>query len=78
MKHPRSHARSQSHDILGKHEEQDKFNLNYVLPESVETMSMNTPSRQTPQFDLKSDASRTSTQDAGKKFGNSGRISLMG
>ncbi|XP_024017648.1 phototropin-2 isoform X1 [Morus notabilis] len=78
VKHPRSHARSQSHDILGKHEEQDKFNLNYVLPESVETMSMNTPGRQTPQFDLKSDASRMSTQDAGKKFRNSGRISLMG
>lgn len=78
VKHPRSHTRSQSHDILSKHEEQDKFNLNYVLPESVETMSMKTPGRQTPLFDPKRDASRMSTPDASKKYRNSARISLMG
>ncbi|GMN50154.1 hypothetical protein TIFTF001_019315 [Ficus carica] len=78
IKHPRSLTRSLSHDILGKLEEQDKFNLNYILPESVETMSMNTPGRRTPKVDPKSDASRPNILDASKKFRHSARISLMG
>ncbi|KAL5562283.1 hypothetical protein UlMin_032030 [Ulmus minor] len=65
VKCPRSHVRSISHDTLGKQEEQDKFNLNYVLPEAAEMISMNTPS---PVI----------SQDADKKSRKSQRISLMG
>nr|AML77723.1 putative LOV domain-containing protein [Celtis occidentalis] len=78
VKHPRTHGRSVSYDITYKTEDLDKFNLNYVLPESAETMNMSTPDRQTSQLDSRNDVSRTSTPDAGKKFRNSGRISLMG
>nr|AML78716.1 putative LOV domain-containing protein [Elaeocarpus sylvestris] len=79
VKHPKSHIRSISHDTTGNHEAQDKFNLDYVLPESAELPSMNTPGRQTPQLDARSDLSQmSSVQDAGKSSRKSGRISLMG
>lgn len=76
MKHSRSHTRSVSYDISSKPEELDKFNLNYVLPESAETMSLSTPGRRTPKSD-RNDASSMSTQDARGKSRKSGRISLM-
>ncbi|PON75178.1 Phototropin [Parasponia andersonii] len=78
VKHPRSHTRSVSYDITHKPQELDKFNHNYVLPESAETVGVSTPGRQTPKFDPKNDVSHTSPQDAGKKSRNSGRISLTG
>ncbi|PON41876.1 Phototropin [Trema orientale] len=78
VKHPRSHTRSVSYDITHKPQELDKFNLNYVLPESAQTVGVSTPGRQTPKFDPKNDVSCMSPQDAGKKSRNSGRISLMG
>ncbi|KAF3434929.1 hypothetical protein FNV43_RR22016 [Rhamnella rubrinervis] len=79
MKHPRSHSRSISHDTNSKLDEQGKFNLDYALPDSAEIINMNTPSRQTPQFDAKSDVSRmSSSQDADKSSRKSARISLLG
>ena len=76
VKHPKSLSRSVSHDALGKIDEQDKFNLNYVLPESAGTRTMNAPSRLTPKYNAKSRS--MSTHDAGQTFGDSGRISSMG
>lgn len=79
VKHPWSHIRDMSNDINGKHEEQDRFNLDYVLPESADAASMSTAGRKTPQFDSKSDVSCvSSSQDAGKQLRKSARISLMG
>ncbi|KAL6217877.1 hypothetical protein ACLB2K_011094 [Fragaria x ananassa] len=53
VKHPRKN-----------HEEPDNMNLDYVLPKSA---AMSKPGRQTPQADVKGDASRGRfSQDAGK------------
>nr|AML77357.1 putative LOV domain-containing protein [Akania lucens] len=68
MKHSRSHKREISNDnIMVKHEDQEKFNLDYVLPRSAELDSISTPGRQTPRL-----------EEAGKKCRKSGRISLLG
>ncbi|KAF5449149.1 hypothetical protein F2P56_029626 [Juglans regia] len=79
IKHPGSHIRAMSHDSTSKHEEQENFNLDYVLPKSAEIQNMNTPSRQTPQSDSRGDVSHSiSCQEAHQKSRQSGRISLMG
>lgn len=76
MKHPKSLSRSASHDAFGKNDEQDKFNLNYVLPESAAARTMSTPGRLTPKYNAKTRS--MSTHDAGQKFRNSGHASLTG
>lgn len=68
VKNPRS--RAISHDTTRKKEDLEKFNLDYVLPKSVEAAT-NTPGRQTPLQDLKDDG-------LGKKPRLSSRVSLMG
>lgn len=79
MKHQQSHIRSISHDTNSKLDGQGKFNLDYALPDSAEIINMNTASRQTPQFDAKSDVSpMSSSQDIDKPSRKSARISLMG
>ncbi|XP_062081470.1 phototropin-2 [Humulus lupulus] len=78
VKDPKSHNRSISHDINYKSGDLDKFNLNDVLSESVETKSTGTPGRKTPQLDPINDVSRKSTQDAGNRSRKSGRVSLLG
>nr|AML77252.1 putative LOV domain-containing protein [Berberidopsis beckleri] len=79
VKHPRSYTQALSHDITGKHEEQENFNIDFLLPKSAEIENMNAPGWQTPQLDSKSDVSHTnSSQEAGKKSRKSGRNSLMG
>lgn len=79
MKHPRSHIRSVSQDTNSKPEEEGKFNLDYVLPSSSELINLDIPSRQTPQFDNRSDISQvSSSQDADRKSRKSARISMLG
>lgn len=79
MKHSRSHIRSISRDNNSKLNEQGKFNHEFALPDSAEIINMNAPSRQTPQFDAKSDVSRmSSSQDADKSSRKSARFSLIG
>nr|AML76713.1 putative LOV domain-containing protein [Moringa oleifera] len=73
VRHPRSHKRAVSNDTIGKHEGQDKFKLDNVLPKSGEFDNISTTGRQTPELD-----SISSSQEAAKKSGKSGRISLMG
>lgn len=65
VKHPRKN-----------HEEPDNMNLDYVLPKSA---AMSTPSSQTPQADVKGDASRGRfSQDAGKYPKKSERSPSLG
>ncbi|XVF67086.1 hypothetical protein PTKIN_Ptkin10aG0092400 [Pterospermum kingtungense] len=64
LKHPQSHIRTTSNDTTYKVEEQDKFNLDYVLPMSAELDNIST--------------STTPMQEIGKKTRKSSRISLMG
>nr|AML77123.1 putative LOV domain-containing protein [Alangium chinense] len=79
VKHPRTHIQPANHDTTGKHEMDEKFILDYILPKSTEIENMSTPGRQTPQLDYKNDISRTSyCQDFDKKSGKSGRMSLLG
>nr|AML79057.1 putative LOV domain-containing protein [Nyssa ogeche] len=78
VKHPRSQIKSVNHDTNGKHEVEENFNLDYVLPESAEIENMSAPGRQTPQLDSSYDVSRTTSfQEFGKKSRKSARISVM-
>nr|AML79597.1 putative LOV domain-containing protein [Krameria lanceolata] len=75
VKHPRSHIRVVTIDAGSKRQDKD---LDYVLPGSTETESINTPDGQTT-LQSRSDLSRTSpSQEAGKNNRKSGRVSLMG
>ncbi|KAK9109590.1 hypothetical protein Sjap_017650 [Stephania japonica] len=82
VKHPRS--RSQSHQPTEpgtpvKSGDNEKFNLDYILPKSIELGSLGTPGRQTPLMDARSDYSRSSSvQEGGKRSRKSSRISLLG
>ncbi|KAM5562858.1 hypothetical protein ABKV19_017843 [Rosa sericea] len=76
VKHPRSHMKDASNENTKTHEEPDNMNLNYVLPKSA---AMSTPVRDTPQVDVKGDATRGRfSQDAGKYPEKSGRSPSMG
>nr|AML78658.1 putative LOV domain-containing protein [Ilex paraguariensis] len=78
LKHPRPDIQSVNQETTSIHEE-EKLNLNFMLPSSAETESMSTPGRQTPQSYFRSDLSRSSSrQESEKKARKSGRISLMG
>nr|AML76459.1 putative LOV domain-containing protein [Cornus florida] len=77
IKHPKSHSQSVNHDATGKHEVEENFNLDYVLPKSADTENISAP--QTPQLDSRSYVSRTSSfQETVKISRKSGRVSLMG
>ncbi|XP_058073309.1 phototropin-2-like isoform X2 [Magnolia sinica] len=80
MKHPRVHILQEADsEVPGKSMEHEKFYLDSPLPKSAEVENLNTPSRETPQRDGKSEVSRMSTShDAKKKARKSARISLMG
>lgn len=78
VKHPRSHIQSMSNDAKNKHEEEDKFSLDYVLPDSVVPANMSTSGRKNPQFDSRSTVSCVNSLDVGKLSRKSARISLMG
>ncbi|XP_065637029.1 phototropin-2 isoform X1 [Quercus suber] len=79
VKHPRSHTQATNRDTTSKHDEQEKFDLDYILPKSAEIQNISTPGGQTPQSDYRDDVSRSSlSQEAGKKSRKSGRVSLMG
>ncbi|XP_050366339.1 phototropin-2 isoform X2 [Argentina anserina] len=76
VKHPRSHIKGASNENTKTHEEPDNMNIDYVLPKSA---AMSTPSRQTPQADVKGDASRGRfSQDAGKYPKKSGASTSLG
>ncbi|KAK9135539.1 hypothetical protein Syun_014869 [Stephania yunnanensis] len=78
------HPRSQSHQPTEpgtpvKFGDNEKFNLDYILPKSIELASLGTPGRQTPLMDARSEYSRSSSvQDGGKRSRKSSRISLLG
>ncbi|GKU96141.1 hypothetical protein SLEP1_g9412 [Rubroshorea leprosula] len=71
LKDPQSHIHN---DATGNHEEEEKFNLDYLLPKSAAIENVGTPGSQTPQSVL----STATTLPEGKKTRNSARISLMG
>nr|AML77700.1 putative LOV domain-containing protein [Exacum affine] len=65
VKHPRSHVRSVSHDLTAPKLDNEKFNLDYMLPAPTETVSKDAP------------FARTLRQDSTKRSRKSGRFSLM-
>ncbi|XP_052192305.1 phototropin-2 isoform X2 [Diospyros lotus] len=78
VKGPRSLVQSIKHETLGK-QEVEEFNLDYILPKPGETENMGAPGRWTPQLYSRTDVTRaSSSEEFGKKFRKSLRISLMG
>ncbi|TYH33567.1 hypothetical protein ES332_D13G068200v1 [Gossypium tomentosum] len=76
LKHPQSHIRTISNDAISKIEDQHKFNLDFLLPQSAETKNIRTPGRYTPQSDTSS--TTTPMHETSKKTRKSERFSLMG
>ncbi|OMP03867.1 hypothetical protein COLO4_10150 [Corchorus olitorius] len=75
VKRPQSHIRTISTDTTNKIEEQEKFNLDYLLPKSADGESVSTPGRYTPRSDF---SAATPMEDIGKKSSRkSARISLF-
>ena len=56
-------------------EDENKFNLDFVLPKSAKIENISTPGRYTPRSDF---STATPMQEIGKKTRKSARISLMG
>nr|AML79648.1 putative LOV domain-containing protein [Hoheria angustifolia] len=75
FKHPQSHIRTISNDAINKLEDQEKFNLDYILTKPAEIENISTPGRYTPLSDI---GTATPVQEFGKKIRKSARISLMG
>nr|AML77694.1 putative LOV domain-containing protein [Bixa orellana] len=75
IKDPRSHTGERSDDVSSKQEEQEKFNLDYVLPNSADIENISTPGRLTP---IPGSSTATPLQETGKKSRKSARVSLMG
>lgn len=74
VKHPQSHKLTGNLGTIEDLGEDEKFNLDYVLPKSNST-----PGRQTPHIDYTSDMPHTnSVQEVGKNSRKSGRNSFMG
>ncbi|PPS10427.1 hypothetical protein GOBAR_AA10223 [Gossypium barbadense] len=76
LKHPQSHIRTISNDGINKIEDQHKFNLDFLLPQSAETENIRTPGRYTPRSDISS--TTTPMHETSKKTRKSERFSLMG
>ncbi|XP_027347280.1 phototropin-2 isoform X2 [Abrus precatorius] len=75
VKDPKSIIQDRNDDTYTKHEEQEKFNLDFVLPKSAEIGNTSTPDRQTSTLNIQRvsfclDKSKTSRKSA--------RISFMG
>ncbi|GMI88394.1 phototropin 2, NON PHOTOTROPIC HYPOCOTYL 1-LIKE [Hibiscus trionum] len=75
LKHPQSHIRTISNDVIDKLEDQEKFNLDYPLTKSAGIGNISTPGRSSPQSDI---STATPTHENGKKSRKSARISLKG
>nr|AML76712.1 putative LOV domain-containing protein [Portulaca oleracea] len=81
VKHPRSQIRSASTSDAGNREFLGKLELDYMLPMSADIAKMSTPrrlstpGRQTPQNDVKNDAS---SREEDKNSRKSARISSLG
>nr|AML78446.1 putative LOV domain-containing protein [Hakea prostrata] len=80
VKQPLADVRAVDHETLGKLEELDKSNLDYLPPKLLETdKNLGTPDTETPKMDVSSDVSRkNSCRDAETRSRKSGRLSLMG
>ncbi|KAK7250683.1 hypothetical protein RIF29_33271 [Crotalaria pallida] len=83
VRDPKSIIRSKNDDTATKHEEQENFNLDFVLPKSVETGNSRTPGRQPSPLNFQGDISRaSSTQDrkikSSRKSGRSSSTSFRG
>ena len=79
VKGPKCISRAMNDETATKHEEQEKFNFDFVLPKSAEVGSTSTLNRQTSPQNFESDISRLSSyQDRSKASRKSGRISLKG
>lgn len=72
VKGPRSHIKSSQDASSGT--DKEKLQIDFMLPKSVDTESMSTPGRYTPQWETMSDMS----QESGKNSRKSARISLKG
>ncbi|KAL2536893.1 Phototropin-2 [Forsythia ovata] len=78
VKHPRSHMKSQNQDTTAKNEN-DKLNLDYMLPGPAEKENTGTPGRKNSQLDSRNDLpSKGTGHDTGSRSSKSGRVSLMG
>ncbi|XP_022897933.1 phototropin-2-like [Olea europaea var. sylvestris] len=76
VKHPRSHMKSLSHDTTAEHEN-DKLNLDYMLPGPAAMGNTGTPGRKISQLDSRNDL-HSKTNSQGRRSSKSGRNSLMG
>nr|AML79549.1 putative LOV domain-containing protein [Cyrilla racemiflora] len=78
VKHPRSQMKSLSHGTAAEHEN-DKLNLDYMLPGPAEMGNTGTPGRKISQLDSRKDLDgKSNNQDTGGRSSQSGRNSLMG
>ncbi|KAK7386611.1 hypothetical protein VNO78_26945 [Psophocarpus tetragonolobus] len=74
VKDPKSSASDRSGGTAIKHEEKEKFNLDFVLPKSADIGNTSTPGRQASPLNLQR---MTSSQDK-SRTSRSGRISFKG
>ncbi|RDX73170.1 Phototropin-2, partial [Mucuna pruriens] len=74
VKDPKSIIRDRSDDTATKNEEQEKSNLDFVLPKSADIGNTSTPGRQTSPLNIQ----RMSSSDDKIKTSRSGRISFKG
>ncbi|XP_061351918.1 phototropin-2 isoform X2 [Gastrolobium bilobum] len=76
VKDPKSIIRAMNDDTATKHAEQEKFNIDFALPKSVEIGNTSAPGRQT-SLNFQDDISDLSScQDRSKSSRKSGRISF--
>lgn len=78
MKHPRVHVQDPNDDVSGQLVDQDRLNLDSLLPVSAENENK-TSDGKNPLWDGKNELSRMSTSNYfNKKSRKSSRVSLMG
>lgn len=76
IKHPRSHMKSLSHETTAKNEN-DKLNLDYMLPGPAELDNTGAPGRKTSQLDSRNDLpSKSTSRYTSSRSSKSGRNSL--
>ncbi|TKY58502.1 Phototropin-2 protein [Spatholobus suberectus] len=75
VKDPKSIIRDMNDDTATKHEEQEKFNFDFVLPKSVDIGNTSTPGRQPSPLNIQR---MSSSQDKSKSSRKSARISFKG
>ncbi|KAK7262726.1 hypothetical protein RJT34_30306 [Clitoria ternatea] len=74
VKDPKSSIRDRNDDTSSKHEEQEKFNFDFVLPKSADIGNSTTPGRQTSSLNIQHMSSSQEKSTTRK----SGRISFKG